>query len=67
MAEKIYVFDTSRGAGVPGLPHEVTEEQAQALGLADVLKAAIANGSYKLKNQPVTVEEPAVSRSKKKE
>lgn len=34
------------GAGVPGLPHEITEEQAQARGLSELLRAAIENGSY---------------------
>lgn len=34
------------GAGIPGLPHTVTEEEAAALGLQDLLQAAIANGSY---------------------
>jgi hypothetical protein len=52
MSEKIYIFDTSRGAGVPGLPHVVTEAEAKALGLAEVLQAAIANGSYTVKAEP---------------
>ena len=52
MASKIFIFDQSRGAGVPGLPHEVSEEQAKDLGLADVLKEAVANGSYKEKAAP---------------
>lgn len=34
------------GAGVPGLPHDVTDVEAQALGLPDVLSGAIDNGSY---------------------
>ncbi len=34
------------GAGVPGLPHEITDEEAQAQGLSDLLMAAVANGSY---------------------
>jgi hypothetical protein len=34
------------GAGVPGLPHEISDEEAQAQGLSDLLMAAIANGSY---------------------
>jgi len=34
------------GEGVPGLPHEITDEEAAALGVSDVLKAAVENGSY---------------------
>ena len=37
---------TGAGEGIPGLAHEVTDDQAKALGLGDVLKSAIANGSY---------------------
>ena len=47
--EHVYIFDVSRGAGVPGLPHEITEAQASALGVLDILIAAIANGSYTVK------------------
>ncbi len=34
------------GAGVPGLPHEISDEEAKALGVEAILKAAIENGSY---------------------
>ncbi len=34
------------GAGIPGLPHEVTDEQARELGLEDMLRAAMAAGTY---------------------
>lgn len=34
------------GLGIPGLPHQVTTEDAQALGVVDTLRAALANGSY---------------------
>jgi len=34
------------GAGVPGLPHEITDEQAKARGVEDLLKAAVENGNY---------------------
>ena len=47
--EKVYIFDTTRGAGVPGLPHEITETQAVELGISEILMAAIANGSYTVK------------------
>lgn len=49
---KIYVFDTSRGAGIPGLPHVITEAEAKELGMEKVLQEAIANGSYKPKAEP---------------
>lgn len=42
-----YIY-VGEGAGVPGLPHEVTDDQAEALGAIDILTQAIANGSYKL-------------------
>lgn len=47
--EAVYVFDTTKGAGVPGLPHEITEAQAAALGVSEILLTAIANGSYTVK------------------
>lgn len=39
------------GAGVPGLPHEITDEEAAALGVTDTLRQAVENGNY----QAVTV------------
>ena len=47
--EHVYIFDVARGAGVPGLPHEITEAQASEQGVLDILIAAIANGSYTVK------------------
>ena len=38
-----YVGD---GAGIPGLPHEITDEEAEAKGVTRILQAAIENGSY---------------------
>lgn len=38
-----YVGD---GLGIPGLPHEITDEEAVELGLSELLKAAVENGSY---------------------
>lgn len=38
-----YVGD---GAGVPGLPHEITDAEAEELGVTDLLLAAVENGSY---------------------
>lgn len=34
------------GMGVPGLPHEISAEEAESLGVSELLKAAIENGSY---------------------
>lgn len=34
------------GAGVPGLPHEITDEDAKAQGIEELLRQAIENGSY---------------------
>jgi hypothetical protein len=35
------------GVGIPGLPHDITEEEARALGVLAVLQAALKNGSYR--------------------
>ncbi len=34
------------GMGVPGLAHEISEEEAEAAGVSEILLAAIENGSY---------------------
>lgn len=49
MSEKIYKF-VGQGDGVPGLPHEVSEAEAKALGAADLLAEAIKSGAYIEKN-----------------
>lgn len=38
-----YVGD---GVGVPGLPHEISDDEAEKLGVKDLLDEAIANGSF---------------------
>lgn len=43
---KKYKF-VGEGAGVPGLPHEITDEEAEALGLTELLEAAVENGNYR--------------------
>ena len=48
MAKYIYVSD---GLGVPGLPHELTDRDAKALGVADILKAALEAGTYQEKKR----------------
>ena len=40
-----YVF-VGEGPGVPGLAHEISDEEAAAQGLTELLQAAIANGNY---------------------
>lgn len=42
---KKYRF-VGEGMGVPGLPHEVTDEEAAALGMSEILDEAVKNGSY---------------------
>lgn len=34
------------GMGVPGLPHEISDEEAEQMGVTELLKAALDNGSY---------------------
>lgn len=34
------------GAGVIGLPHEITDEEAERDGLSELLAAAVENGNY---------------------
>ena len=48
---KTYIYKGNE-AGVPGLPHEVTDEEARALGVEDTLKAAIKSGVYVEKTAP---------------
>lgn len=43
------------GMGVPGLPHEVSDDEAAELGVLHILNDAIKNGSY--------VEAPSVLRT----
>lgn len=35
-----------KGAGVPGLPAVIGEDEAERRGLGDLLRAAIENGNY---------------------
>ena len=52
--DTFYIF-CGEGSGVPGLPHRVSKSEAEALGVADLLDAAIANGNYKPEAQPKRV------------
>lgn len=45
-AEYGYIGD---GLGVAGLPHSLTTEDAARLGVTDLLRAALAAGTYELK------------------
>jgi hypothetical protein len=56
-----YVGD---GAGVPGLPHEISDEEAESLGITELLKAAVENGSY-VEDQLSAVSNQRSSKSKK--
>jgi hypothetical protein len=42
---KHYIF-CGEGAGVPGLPHEINDQEADERGLRDLLQAAIEAGNY---------------------
>ena len=66
---KTYIFDTKHGAGVPGLPHEVTDEWARLNGLESVLKQAIKNGYYSEKKMPdqPKIQLPKVGKPESKE
>lgn len=35
------------GAGVPGLPHELTDDEARELGVEKILDEAVKTGTYK--------------------
>jgi hypothetical protein len=35
------------GQGVPGLPHEITDQEAKGLGVDQLLRDAVKAGTYK--------------------
>ena len=41
---------------MPGLPHRLTPAEAEALGVGELLKAAIENGSYRPESGRAAVE-----------
>jgi hypothetical protein len=56
------------GAGVPGLPFEVSDDEAAEQGVSELLKAAIANGNYvEVKAAPKAVKPAAAKVSAKDE
>lgn len=44
------------GKGVPGLPHELTEVEAQELGVETLLADALANGLYEVIQEKSTAD-----------
>ena len=43
-----YIMD---GRGVPGLPREITNSEAEQMGVAELLAAALKAGTYKEQKQ----------------
>ena len=43
-----YIF-CGQGLGIPGLPHEITYDEAKTAGVLDILEAAILRKVYRLK------------------
>lgn len=43
MKKYIYV---GGGDGIPGLPHQITDQEAAAEGLTELLNSAIESGAY---------------------
>lgn len=56
---KTYIY-VGIGDGIPGMPHEITDEQAKADGLTPALLEAVKNGSY-VEKKAVT-EKPAAKK-----
>jgi len=50
---KVYVY-AGDGLGVPGLAHEISQEQAEADGVGELLKACIEIGVYVEKVEKAT-------------
>jgi len=40
-----YIY-VGNGIGVPGLPHEISDDEAAALGVTEILEEAVRNGNY---------------------
>ena len=52
-----YVYN-DEGAGIAGLPHEITKEEAAALGVSSILDAAIKRGAYRKVKAPRKTQAP---------
>ncbi len=44
------------GLGVPGLPHEISDEEARQRGLLELLQQAVQSGMYQAEGGTVSVE-----------
>jgi hypothetical protein len=53
------------GTGVPGLPHEITDAEAKELGVSEILKEAVKNGSY-VESVSLTPDPSSTGRGEKK-
>jgi len=49
------------GMGVPGLPHEISDEEAIEMGVVELLQAAIENGNYVEEAMPESIPEKEMS------
>lgn len=52
--DKVYEF-CGTGLGIPGLPHKITEREAKALNVLDLLNAAIKSGVYREIRRPAVI------------
>lgn len=53
--EKVYEF-VGEGAGIPGLPHQVTKEEAKNRKVGELLEIAIKKGVYAEKKSEIKTE-----------
>ena len=53
------------GTGVPGLAHEISDEEAKALGVTEILKEAVKNGNY-VESVSLTPDPSSTGRGEKK-
>ncbi len=47
MKDRTYRYAGPPGEFVPGLPADISEDEAKALGVLELLKDAVKNGLYK--------------------
>ena len=52
-SEKVYIF-IGEGAGIPGLPHQVTKKEAKIRKVGELLEVAIKKGVYVEKKEEKT-------------
>lgn len=63
MEEIVYLFK-GPGAGVPGLPHQVTMQEAERRGLKKLLEACIKKGLYEEKVKKLAEKEKSAKKKK---